>query len=445
MSIETGEMDFFRLSSDQKRHLAYFSLSFSTLLLLALTEFRSTVFSERYMPHAFCYLQKPSLIWTNVVADSIIGISYTAISISLLYLVIRGRKDIPFQWMFLAFGIFIVACGGTHFVETLTIWIPIYVFAAALKLFTAIASISTAIALPFVIPRILETIRAARTSEQRRLELESALVQLNDAQSALRESHKRLETQIAARTVELTDANAALRQQLDERKKLQASLSTLAAIVENSEDAIIGKDLNGRITAWNRGAEKLYGYNAEQAIGQPVTIITPQDRRGEVEEIVSIIQSGRTVENYETQRITRDGTVLDVSVTASAVYDSEGHLCGVSAIARDITPAKRAEEALRQSEAHYRLLFEKNPMPMWIFDQQTLRFQAVNEAAVRHYGYARDEFLRLTLGDIRPPEEVPRFLQLMSHPLRGLQQPDLWRHRKKDGSIIDVEVTACNL
>lgn len=101
--------------------------------------------------------------------------------------------------------------------------------------------------------------------------------------------------------------------------------------------------------------------------------------------------------------------------------------------------------ALIESEAQYRLFFESNPLPMWVFELKSLRFLAVNDAAVRHYGYSRDEFLAMSVLDIRPEEERQRLLERLSRPLRGREGAEIWKHRKKDGSIIDVEVTAHDL
>jgi len=84
--------------------------------------------SNDYLPHVFCYLRRPALVWTHVTADSLIGPAYLAISVTLAYLVYKARRDIPFHWIFLAFGLFIIACGGTHFMEVVTIWKPVYVF-----------------------------------------------------------------------------------------------------------------------------------------------------------------------------------------------------------------------------------------------------------------------------------------------------------------------------
>jgi PAS domain S-box-containing protein len=106
-----------------------------------------------------------------------------------------------------------------------------------------------------------------------------------------------------------------------------------------------------------------------------------------------------------------------------------------------MTERKAAEAALSVSEAHYRLLFERNPAPLWVYDIETLAFLAVNEAAVRHYGYSREEFLGLTLEDIRPAEDVPRLRDQVANREEGLVEAGEWRHRKKDGTIIHVEIT----
>ena len=103
---------------------------------------------------------------------------------------------------------------------------------------------------------------------------------------------------------------------------------------------------------------------------------------------------------------------------------------------------RAAEEALLTSERKYRLLFDSNPLPMWVFDRKTLRFLAVNEAAVVHYGFSREEFLAMTIEDIRPPEEVPKLMQFLSQPVAGLKYTGIWKHRKKDGTILEVEITS---
>lgn len=118
----------------------------------------------------------------------------------------------------------------------------------------------------------------------------------------------------------------------------------LAAIVENSDDAIISKSIHGIITSWNRSAEQLFGYAAEEAIGQHITIIIPEDRLHEEDTIIASIRSGKRIDHYETVRRRKDGALLDISLTVSPVRDQKGNIIGASKVARDISERKRAME-----------------------------------------------------------------------------------------------------
>jgi signal transduction histidine kinase len=164
------------------RKLAVFAAGGSLLtgtaaLVLAPSAIRG-VLSSNFLPHAYCYLNDKQLIVLHVGSDAVIWLSYVAISCTLVYLVRRTRREIPFSWMFLAFGLFIVACGFTHLMEVVVLWKPFYWLAGDIKLLTAIASVITAIALPGLVPEIHSMVSAARVSEDRRLQLERANTEL---------------------------------------------------------------------------------------------------------------------------------------------------------------------------------------------------------------------------------------------------------------------------
>ena len=133
---------------------------------------------------------------------------------------------------------------------------------------------------------------------------------------------------------------------ITERKRAEEAKARLAAIVESSDDAIISKGLDGVITSWNAGAERLFGYTPQEVIGRPITILMPPERVDEEPAILQRIRRGERIEHYETVRRRKDGTLLDISLTISPMRDSAGQLIGVSKIARDITGRKRTEEAL---------------------------------------------------------------------------------------------------
>lgn len=136
---------------------------------------------------------------------------------------------------------------------------------------------------------------------------------------------------------------------ITERRRTEQARRHLAAIVEGSDDGIVGKTLDGIVTSWNAGAERLFGYAAEEMIGQPIRRIVPFDRRDDVTHILSAIRAGRRVHHYETERIRKDGTRLHVSLTVSPILDADGRVVGASKIARDVTARRRAEDALHET------------------------------------------------------------------------------------------------
>jgi PAS domain S-box-containing protein len=135
----------------------------------------------------------------------------------------------------------------------------------------------------------------------------------------------------------------------------------LRALVEASEDAIIGKTMDGTIISWNKGAEKIYGYKAEEIVGQSISVLIPPSHPNEFPGIMARLERGEPIEKYETERIHKDGHPIDVSVTISPVKGRNGKVVGASVVARDITLKKQAAEALRESEERFRIAL-KNPL-----------------------------------------------------------------------------------
>ena len=161
----------------------------------------------------------------------------------------------------------------------------------------------------------------------------------------------------------------------------------LAAIVDSSDDAIISKTLDGTISAWNRGAEKLFGYSAAEIVGKPMLVLLPPERINEESDILARIRSGERVDHFETLRVRKDGTNVDVSMTISPIRDSKGVIVGASKIARDITEQKkRTEEALAESERLARSTLDALSAHVAILDQSGL-ILAVN-AAWREFGFS---------------------------------------------------------
>jgi PAS domain S-box-containing protein len=138
------------------------------------------------------------------------------------------------------------------------------------------------------------------------------------------------------------------------------------------------------------------------------------------------------------------GEMRYMSVSGEPVFDRDGMFTGYRGIGKDVTEQVRAQKALESSEARYRTLFEMHPHPMWVVDSKTLAFLAVNEAAVKHYGYSREEFLSMTADQIRPPEEVPQLTQAFQDQSHAYRHR-LWVHRKKSGELIRVEIVSFNL
>jgi PAS domain S-box-containing protein len=226
-----------------------------------------------------------------------------------------------------------------------------------------------------------------------------------------------------------------------ERNSADTAHTQLAAIVESSFDAIIGKDLNGIVTSWNAGAERVFGYSAEEMVGNSINLLIPPDRLDEEENILGQIKRGGRVEHFVTIRQRKGGERIDVSVTVSPIKDAEGAIIGASKVARDITEIKKAEEARLLSEARYRSLFNNAPDGIVIADSES-RYLDANASVCRMLGYARAEFIGLHASDIVVQTEMQHIEPALSTIKSKSDYHREWQFRRKDGSIFAGEVIA---
>ncbi len=315
-----------------------------------------------YLPHWFCYLGNRTLILTHLTADLIIGISYLSISLALGYLVWRTHGDLPFHWMMLAFGTFIIACGATHFVEAITLWKPIYWFAAYMKIVTATASLATAIALPFIVPTIQRKLRDASLSSLRKRELEAANQQLELANAHL-----------AGLAAELRE--------MDEMK------SRFLA----QEAADIGDwtwDIKSGKVTWSKEVETMHGIPVGSFNGNYqdwVNTIHPDDRDPTVANVMKAMQQHRDY-NVEYRTIRPDGHWYWTAARGRFLYDEKGTPMRLIGMCMDVTSR---HDAQKQMQSQARALDLANDAII-ILDRSG-NITGWNQGAERLYGWSRAE------------------------------------------------------
>ncbi|HEX7999853.1 MAG TPA: PAS domain S-box protein [Pyrinomonadaceae bacterium] len=277
---------------------------------------------KSFMPHAHCYLFIPQLVYLHLSSDLLIGLSYVAISLTLAYLVYRARRDIPFHWIFLAFGLFIIACGGTHFMEIYTTYHATYWLAGYVKMVTAVASVATAIVLPPLVPRALALVQSAKLSEERRHKLE-------DANQELEKFYKK---ELESQSLDLRES--------EERYRI---------VAETASDAIITIDEESRITYVNRATEKIFGYTIEEMHGRELTMLMPEYlrhlHRAGLKNYVETGHKHISWEAVELPGLHKDGQ--EIALELSFAEFKRGGQRFFTGIARDITLRRRTEQ--RQS------------------------------------------------------------------------------------------------
>lgn len=370
--------------------------------------------SSLFMPHGHCYLWRPSILWLNVGSDALIALAYYAIPLFLVYLV-QKRKDLAFNWIFVMFAFFILACGSTHLLEIWTVWHPDYAVQGFLKLFTALVSLATAAALGPLMPKALSM------PSPQDLKIKTDELQLVNA--ALQQMNATLEDRVAEKTREL---------------------SNFASIVQFSNDAIIGENNEGMITAWNPAAQKLFGYDASEILGKSSSRLVPADEFPRYSEVMNRIQRGEAVKSIDSVRLTKSGARIDISLTISPIEDHSGKIIGSSSIARDIADRIRGESARKHNEEKLRQVIEAAPNGLMMVDHSG-NIVLCNAQIELLFGYTREELTGCKIEMLVPerfrgkhPEYRGNFFQSPTTRQMGSGR-DLFGLRK-DGNEFPVEI-----
>jgi PAS domain S-box-containing protein len=230
---------------------------------------------------------------------------------------------------------------------------------------------------------------------------------------------------------------------ISERKRLEAAERDqlfLSTIISSADDAIVSKDLNGIVTSWNKGAQRIFGYRADEMIGQPIEILIPPDHPDEEPQILARIRRGERIEHYETQRRRKDGRIIDVSVTISPVRDRIGRIIGASKIARDITERKRWQQA-EAAESFLGALVESADDAI-IGKNLDGVVTSWNPAAQKLFGYTASEIIGKPITVLVPDDHADEEAHILSRIRRGERMEHYQTKRKrKDGQLIDVAQT----
>jgi PAS domain S-box-containing protein len=266
------------------------------LLVAALWFFSRTLLSTNFLPHWYCYAGNERVLWTHVISDFVIGSSYFAISLSLVQLVRRAGRSLPYSGVFWAFVVFIVSCGMTHYLEVVTVWRPVYWLSAIVKVITALASAGTAVVLLFASDDIVDFVRTAH-------------------EAAIRQGSNRYR-----------------------------------ALIQAAPMAVVGTDLDRRITDWNPAAEHLFGWSVDEAVGKTSLIARP-DLEAERLSLREKTMSGQVTKGMETVRVNRQGDRIPVSFSVAPVYDEKGAISGTIGMFEDISERKRIQTELQEKTA----------------------------------------------------------------------------------------------
>jgi PAS domain S-box-containing protein len=305
-----------------------------------------------FAPHGYCLLWQPGILWLDSIADGLIALAYFSIPLLLLHFA-RRRRDLAFPSVFLLFGLFIVLCGLTHVMDSVTDWVPAYNLATVIKIATALASVFTACVVWQLMPRAL----ALPTSEQLRqvnAELEREVRERRRVEAELRSLNAGLESRVAQRTGALTRLTQELQVENAQRQRseqeLRQSTETLLALLEAAPTAISVINADRMVVMWNRAAEATFGYSAEEMVGRSYSAGSTGQPDGEVAALAQRVIGGEALHAIPLHRQHRDGRWLDIELSSTPVFGTTGHVHAAINVLEDVTQKHALEAHLRQAQ-----------------------------------------------------------------------------------------------
>jgi PAS domain S-box-containing protein len=389
-----------------------------------------SLFLTDFMPHGFCMRWQSDVMGLHVVSDALIVLAYVSIPF-LLYRVVRKRRDIPFSWMFLAFGAFILACGATHAMSIVTLWQPVYRTEGLVKAITALASVATAICLWRLLPVLVKIPSEAKLREAIQL-LRTEIIARNAVEATLQISRDELTKRVAEQTMELSTVNEILCEREEETRKLNDQLELRVGqrtselresedryrtLLENIKDySILMLDTRGCVLSWNSSAQRLKQYTADEIIGKHFSCFyPPEDVAAGVPEGLLKTSAKEGHIEHEGWRLRKDGTRFWGLVMITALRDESGALRGFTKMTRDVSERKRSEEML---QAQTSKLKEQAALLDLAHDAIIVREAGAgskivfwNSGAVETYGYQREGALGRSSHDLLRtsfPEQLDR-------------------------------------
>ena len=385
----------------------------------------SRLFSgDGFMPHGSCYLWDPGVLWLNVVGDALIFAAYLSIPVILVH-IIRKRRGVPFGLVFFCFAIFIIACGLTHILDVIAVWLPLYWLAGVLKAVTAIASIATAILLVRLIPRILAM---------------PLIADLQRAEAALRATQADLERRVVERTAALEAANATLRKEVALRGEvavaLAASEARFKSVVDSNMLGILFWNAQGDITDANQRFLQLVGHSREELRAGNVArcaLSPPEWTAADAHALAELHRDG-VCTPFEKEYERADGTRVPVLLGA-ATLDAT-HSSGV-AFVLDLGDRRKADEAKRRLVG----IVESSDDAIISKDLSGV-ITSWNRGAQELFGYAAAEIVGRPMLTLIPPERVAEEPEILARIARGERFDHFETERlRKDGRAIPVSIT----